>query len=120
MINGKYNCFKFNEKSYFEGHIGPAYKDDIYYDKKIDNGLNSINSEVKKIKANKIKAVYMIDNEYSEVNDYWYNPETGIVYDYELDFPVGKVYIVNGIPSKLNKETYIINQVIDIPEVNTL
>jgi len=120
MINGKYQCFKFNEKSYFEGYIGPAYKEDIYYDKKIDNGLNSLHSEVKRIKVLKVKAVYKIDNEYSEAETYWFNPQTGIIYDFELDFPVGKVYIVNGIPNKLDKETYIIDQIVDIGEVNTL
>jgi superfamily II DNA or RNA helicase len=120
MLNGKYQCFKFNEKSYFDGYIGPTYKDDIYYDKKIDNGLNSHNSEIKRIKVIKIKAVYMIDNQYSEAENYWYNPETGVVYDFELDFPIGKVYITNNIPNKLDKDTYIIEQLIEIPEINTL
>ena len=120
MINNKYNCFKFNDRSYFDGHIGPAYKDDIYYDKKIDNGLNSNNSDIKRIKVIKVKAVYKIENEYSNEEDYWYNPSTGVIYDYELDFPVGKVYFEDGIPNKLNKTTYIIDELIDIPEVNTL
>lgn len=120
MLSNKYKCFKFNEKSYFEGYIGPAYKDDVYYDKKIDNGLNSINSETKRIKVIKIKAVYMINEQYSEPETYWYNPQTGIVYDFDLDFPIGKVYITNGITNKLNKDTYIIDQLIDIPEVNVL
>lgn len=120
MINVPYSCFKFNEKSYFEGYVGPAFKEDIYYDKKIDNGTNSINSQIKKIKVMKIKAVYMIDDQYSEVDHYWFNPENGVVYDFELDFPVGKVYITNGIANKLNKDTYIIDQIIDIPDVNVL
>jgi superfamily II DNA or RNA helicase len=120
MIDTKYQCFKFNEKSYFEGQYGPAYKDDIYYDKKIDNGLNSNNSEIKKIKVIKIKAVYMIEDKYSKVDDYWFNPETGIVYDFELDFPIGRVYITDGISNKLNKDTYIIDEIIDIPDINVL
>ena len=68
----------------------------------------------------KIKAVYMIDDNYSEPDFYWYNTDTGVVYDFELDFPVGKVYITNGIPNKLNKETYIIDQRVDIPSVHVL
>jgi hypothetical protein len=121
MLTNKYNCFKFNEKSYFEGYIGPAYKDDIYYDKKINNGSNSINSEIKKIKVYKINAVYKIDeNNYSESSIYWYNPESGVVYDDELDYPVGKVFITKGIPNKLNENTYIIDQLIDIPDINVL
>ena len=121
MINGKYSCFKFNEKSYFEGFIGPTYKDDIYYDKKIDNGLNSINSEIKKIKVLKIKAVYKInENELSNVDTYWYNPESGIVYDIDLDFQMGKIYSDNGIPKKLDKDIYIIDQYINIPDIYVL
>jgi superfamily II DNA or RNA helicase len=120
MLDSKYPCFKFNEKSYFDGYIGPAYKDDIYYDKKIDNGLNSINSQIKRIKVIKIKAVYNIDNQYSEPEEYWFNPETGVIYDFELDYPIGKVYITNGIANKLDKDTYIMDQTITIPEVNVL
>lgn len=121
MINGKYSCFAFNEKSYFEGYIGPAYKDDIYYDKKIDNGLNNVNSEIKKIKVIKIKAVYKInESELSSIETYWYNPESGIVYDIDLDFQMGKIYSDNGIPRKLDKDVYIIDQYINIPEVHVL
>jgi hypothetical protein len=119
MIDKKYNCFKFNEKSYFEGNIGPAYKDDIYYDKKLDNGSNSINSEIIKIKVIEINAVYKINNEFSDIEKYWYNPITGIVYD-DLDYPVGKVYNIDGVPNKLNKDTYIIDEYINIPEINVL
>ena len=46
--------------------------------------------------------------------------EEGIIYDFDLDFPIGKVYIINGIPNKLDKETYIIDQIVNISEVNTL
>ena len=120
MIDNPYKCFKFNEKSYFEGYIGPSYKEDIYYDKKIDNGLNSVNSDIKKIKVIKIKAVFKINNEYSDIDNYWYNPDTGIVYDIDLDFPIGKVYFENGMANKLNKDTYIIDQQIEIPDSNVL
>ena len=120
MITNPYQCFNFNEKSYFEGYIGPAYKEDIYYDKKIDNGLNSTHSEIKKIKVIKIKAVIKTNNIISDVNNYWYNPQTGIVYDIDLDYPIGKVYINKVIANKLNKDTYIIEQIIDIPNIHTL
>ena len=120
MLNGTYPCFKFDEKTYFEGYIGSAFKEDIYYDKKIDNGLNSSNSEIKRIRVVKIKAVHKIDNNYSEPMEYWFNPQTGILYDLELDFPIGKVYMTNGIANKLNKTTYIIDELIDIPEINVL
>ena len=118
MINGEYSCFKFNEKSYFDKFIGPAYKEDIYYDKKMDNGLNSINSIKKKIKVYKIKARMMLEEEeLSDVNDYWYNPETGIVYDSLLDYPVGRVNKEHGVPKKVDSSTYLIDEVINIPKL---
>lgn len=118
MIDAEYQCFKFNEKSYFDKFVGPAYKEDIYYDKKIDNGLHTINSVIKKVKAMRIKAVKKLENgKYSEIQDYWYNPDTGIVYDFELKYPIGKVFFNNGIPNKLDKTTYIIDQVIIIPKL---
>ena len=57
---GEYTCFKFNQDSLFDKKIGPAYKQDIYYDSKIDNGLNSINSKKVQIKVRKIYAVKQI------------------------------------------------------------
>ena len=120
MIYDKYSCFSFNEKSYFEGYIGPAYKTDIFDDKKLDNGLNSLNSEKKIIKVIKINAVYIVNDEYTEPEKYWFNNENGIVYDYDLDYPIGRVYITNGIPNKLDKDTYIIEELIDIPEINII
>ena len=66
------------------------------------------------------KQLYKINDSFSEVEDYWYNPESGIVYDLDLDFPMGKIYSDNGIATKLNKDTYIIDQLIDIPNVNIL
>jgi hypothetical protein len=67
MINGKYPCFAFNEKSYFEGYVGPTFKDDIYYDKKIDNGLNSINSEIKKELTEKLEEFATYNDSLEEV-----------------------------------------------------
>lgn len=118
MIDGEYKCFKFNERSYFDKQVGPAYKEDIYYDKKIDNGLNSINSIIKKVKTFKIRVVKKIEKStmLSDPFDAWYNPDTGIVYDYELHFPIGKVYFENGIVHKLDKYTYIMDEVIVIPK----
>jgi len=117
MYNESYKCFKFSDNVYFEGNIGPAYKDN---DQKINNGLNSLDSISKKVKVIKIKAVKKInDDELSEIIiDYWYNPETGIVYDIELDYPVGRVYIKDGIANKLNQSTYIIDKTINIPLIN--
>jgi len=117
MINGEYTCFKFNESSYFDKFVGPAYKEDIYYDKKIDNGWNSSGSIKKKVKVYKIKAQMEIEGELSDVGKYWYNPDTGIVYDKDFDFPVGRVSKEFGIPKKLDSQIYLIDEVIDIPKL---
>lgn len=115
MMDEEYKCFKFNETDFFNKNPGPAFKEDIYYDSKLNNGLNSNNSIVKKVKVIKIKAVKKINNSYSEKDTYWFNTKTGIVYDYELDYPIGKVMIENNIPEKLDKDTYIISEIVPIP-----
>ena len=117
MINGEYSCFKFNEKSYFDKYIGPAYKEDIYYDQKMDNGLNALNTIKKKVKVFKIKARMMIDDDMTDVATYWYNPETGVVYDLDLDYPVGRVNKEFGLAKKIDATTYLIDEVIHIPRI---
>jgi len=121
MIDESFNCFQFNEKSLFDQYIGPAYKEDIEYDNKINNGLNSSNSEIKRIKVIKINGVEKIDeNTFENKKDYWYYPESGIVYDYELDFPIGKVSVVDDNPEKLDDTTYIISNIINIPKLKNV
>ena len=64
----------------------------------MDNGSNSTKSQTVRIKVILISAVKQLSNNtdpskiiYSKVDDYWYNPETGVVYDYELHYPIGKI-----------------------------
>ena len=124
MLNQKYECFKFKESSLFVNNIGPAYKRDIQDDMRFNDGLNDTNAQVLHIKVIKIKAVKLLshpDEEpvYSETEYYWYYPKTRVVYDYDLHFVVGRVGInEDGIPLKLDGETYIIDYVIPIPLVN--
>ena len=93
----------------------------MYDDMKIDNGSNSIRSHTIRIKVLKIKAVKQLSKDdknikYSKADYYWYNPSTGIVYDYELHFPIGKVgYDNDDLPKKLDKDTYIIDKLVPIP-----
>jgi len=119
MLRQDYKCFQFDEPSLFDEQIGPAYKEDLVEDMKLDNGLNSINSQVIKIKVLKINAVKQLDKEgktFSKPETYWYYPETGVVYDFELHFAIGKVaYDKDGIPKKIDKSTYIIDKLIPIP-----
>ena len=118
MMGSKYKCFQFNEEALFEKPIGAAYHQKIEYDMKIDNGSNAKDSLRLKIKVRKIKAVKKLeDNIYSEPEFYWYYDKSGIVYDYDMLFPVGKIdKDLNNNSMKLDNETYIIGDVIDIPE----
>ena len=118
MMGSKYKCFQFNEESLFEKPIGAAYQPKIEYDMKIDNGSNAKDSIRLKIKVRKIQAVKKLeDNIYSEPEYYWYYDKSGIVYDYEMLYPVGKIdKDLNNNSMKLDNETYIIGDVIDIPE----
>ena len=123
MMVQEYKCFQFDEPSLFDKQIGPAYKEDPYNDMKIDNGSNSVKSMTVKIKVMKIRAVIALDQEmtkFSDAKDYWYYEKSGVVYDYELYFPVGKVAVDNSmLPVKLDATTYVIDRVIPIPMINT-
>lgn len=122
-----YKCFQFDEPSLFDDQIGPAYKEDIHDDMRMDNGSNSMKSQTLRIKVLKIQAVKQLSKpdpdptkiQYSSVDNYWYNPETGVVYDYELHFAIGKIsYDNDNLPKKLDKDTYIIDKLIPIPMID--
>lgn len=120
-------CFQFEEQSLFDEHIGPAYRDDIYEDLKMNNGLNAENTIVKQIKVVKIKAVKQLVSDensgnktkteiYSEPKDYWFNPQSLVIYDFEMKYPIGKVGTDDdGTPLRFDASTYIITHVIPIP-----
>lgn len=117
--SSNYKCFKFNEESLFDENIGPAYKEDIQDDMKMDNGSNSIKSISMKIKVMKIKgAIINADGTYSKPKNYWYYSKTGIVYDYDLHYVFGRVAIDDdGLVIKLDKDTYVIDYVVPIPMI---
>jgi superfamily II DNA or RNA helicase len=107
MMMSKYRCFQFNEISLFDKNIGPAYKEDILEDMKLENGSNSVKSVTIKVKAIKIKGI--LENDKNAEN-YWYSAETGTIYDFDLYYPVGKVkQNIEGIPIKVDKDTYQID-----------
>lgn len=120
MLGTEYKCFQFNEDSLFDKYVGPAYKKDDFYDKKIDDGANATNSEWKKIKVRKIKAVVKLDSDkYSKEQFFWYFDESGTVYDFDLHYPVGKVELdEKDLPIKINKDTYVIGKTLDLPLIN--
>jgi len=125
MVNEKYKCFQFEEKSLFDENIGPAYKQYLLDDIKNNNGSNSTNAMSMKIKVMKINAVYLLskpDDEsknYSKSEEFWYYEKSGIVYDKVMHYPVGRVgYDDEGVPLKLDKNTYIIYYRIPIPIIH--
>jgi hypothetical protein len=121
MLKEDFKCFQFDEPSLFDAQIGPAFKDDLEDDMRINNGSNSLNSITKRIKVKKIKAVKLLskpdeDPKYSNEEFYWYYADTGVVYDFEFHYAIGKVGQDNdGIPLKLDKDTYIIDKLVPIP-----
>jgi len=119
MMGSKYKCFKFNEDALFEKPIGPAFQNRLEYDLKSDNGLNAKDSSSVKIKVIKIKAVKKIDeNSYSNNIEVWFNKITGIVYDLELDYPIGRINKdEDGNYIMLDNNIYIIDDVINIPSI---
>jgi SNF2 family DNA or RNA helicase len=123
LLVNDYKCFKFDEKTLFDEQIGPAYKEDLIDDMKMDNGSNSTNSKTIRVKVIKIKGVIIVEKEgdnikYSPEKQYWYNPETNVVYDLELKFPIGKVGISDdNIPLKISNDVYVIDKLIPIPKL---
>jgi hypothetical protein len=115
MMASKYRCFQFNEVSLFDKNIGPAYKEDVLEDMKIENGSNSTKSVTIKVKAMKIKGI--LDDKKENIENYWYNPDSGVVYDFDLYYPIGKIkYDSTGIPLKVDKDTYHIELIL-IPQI---
>jgi len=116
-------CFQFDEPSLFEQHVAPAYKDDLQDDLKMNNGSNNVDSKTIRIKVLKIQAAKQLTDDnaevmkYSKAKNYWYNPETGVVYDFELKYALGKIGYIDDLPKKLDKNTYIIDKLIPIPMI---
>jgi hypothetical protein len=119
-LGSQYKCFQFNEISMFDKNISPAYKENIIDDMKFDNGSNSTKTVTVRIKA--IKIVGIIDGldekEDKNIENYWYNNESRVVYDYDLHFQIGKVKVDDeGIPIKIDKDVYVIDA-IPIPTIS--
>lgn len=119
-ISQSYPCFKFSEDFYdYMGpngiNSGPSYKEDIKDDIKYGVGTNSEGTYMENIRVVKIKAVYKDTPTVEKY--YWFNQTNGIVYDLKDYFPIGKVFFTDGLPDKLNKDTYLISVLYDIPPI---
>lgn len=118
MMGSKYKCFQFNQESLFEKPIGPAFNSKLEYDEKINNGSNAKDSNRIKIKVRKIKAVQKLaENSYSNENEYLLHEESGVIYDNELNYPIGKLEKdENNNFTMLDNNIYIITEIINIPK----
>jgi len=117
MIGSKYSCFKFNDQSLFEDNVGPAFNKNYDFDDKMNDGSNSLDSIKKRIKVKKVKVVKKLDEKnYSETILAWLYENNGTVYDYNLNYAIGKVKKdKNGFFEKLNNDTFIVSKLIKIP-----
>jgi len=125
MLTEQYKCFQFEEPSLFSSNIGPAYKEDIQDDIRMDNGLYSKKSIALTIKVMEINAVILKskpDEEvrYSKPKKYWYYEKTGVVYDFDLHYAIGKIAKdADGFAVKVDKDTFIIDSLIPIPKISS-
>ena len=122
MMSQTYQCFKFPEDTIMGKNIGHSYREDIKEDVKYDLGSNAKNSRIERIKVIKTNVVYQTNSglenpTYSVPAKFWYYPKNGMVYDYETHYPVGKIAFINGLPNKLDKDTFIMTDIIDIPTI---
>ena len=120
MMGTKYRCFNFTQESLLDENIGPAYKMNIDNDITLNNGLNSQNTKIMRIKVIKIKAVIKINEDlYSEDKYYWYHPTNNVVYDYELNYIIGKLKKnENNELISLENNIYIIDKLVNVPKFN--
>ena len=79
----------------------------------MSNGSNSLNSISLRIKVIKINGI----SDSGEKNTFWYSVESGVIYDYDFHYAVGKVKKgKDGYPDKIDNDTYKID-VIEIPKI---
>jgi len=115
QVNETYPCFKFPEEVFQGKNVGPAYVADMKDDMKNSIGLNAKNARVERVKVIYINAVIQSGEKQSPSKEYLLYKETGMCYDVNLHYPVGRVKYTDGIPNKLNKDTYVISDQIQIP-----
>ncbi len=115
MMNKSYNCFQFPEQELLKNEPMPAYREDIKNDLEISSGLNDENSYVENIKVIEIKAVISKDDKIEDAIKCLYDAQSGMIYDFKLHYPIGRVmYDDKGIVQRLDKETYIMKEIIKI------
>ena len=86
-------------------------------DSKIADGLNAMESVIKRIKVREILGVELIGEKEGREKKYWLDDISNVVYDYETNYVVGKLKLdIIGNPSRKSKDVYYITNIIQIPE----
>ena len=116
--NNKIKCFNFNENELLNSQITQAYKLNLLDDVLIDNGLNSLNSISKDEEL--IEVNCYIEQQRGklskEINKYWLNKKSGVVYDYKDLYIIGSIKRQNNIFVNYDNK-FIIDKLIFYPEV---
>jgi superfamily II DNA or RNA helicase len=111
--NKPYSCFKFSVDDQLSSELGYAFHKNIYDDNiKENKGLNSIYYEKKILKTVEINAVKQLG---SSVTKYWYDENTGYVFDYDVDILIGRIKKDKyNIPEMKDINTYIIGELSEL------
>lgn len=120
MVDGKYNCYQFDDHSLLSKPIGPAFKKDRIYDIKYNSGLFAPSNFIQEIEIIKIQAVKYDSetNTYSKPEEYGLDYLTGKIYDFDHEYLVGTL-LKDANKYKMYKTTmYIIDQFIDVPIID--
>ena len=114
----KIKCFNFNENELLNSQITQAYKLNILDDVLIDNGMNSSNSIQKDEELVEIQCyIEKEKNKLSkDINKYWLNRNSGIVYDYNDLYIVGSLKKINNSFVNYNNK-FIIDKLVFYPEI---
>ena len=64
----------------------------------------------------KVRKITALEENEKEPKEYWLDDETNIVYDFDLNYAVGKLKLDEvKTPIKKNKNTYIITDINNVP-----
>lgn len=118
----KIKCFEFNEDELLKPQITQAYKNNVIDDLLIDNGINSINSISSDEELVEINCVVEKDKnkiDFDDVNKYWLNRKSGVVYDYDDKYIIGAIKKDNGCFVNMNG-IFIIDKLVFYPSIKNV
>lgn len=119
MVEGAYRCFSFPVEHLLQRLPGPAYRDDVYEDVRIQRRSSF---ETKKLKVYKVRAVRPLEGGHSDPQWFWMDFDTLVLYDYDFHIPVARakeLVPARGdqppVPERLDANTFLIDAVLPVP-----